>query len=55
MGDAVVVERMKVLGAVILGTTNCPEFLMAYRPITCSMGRRAIRGAWRTRRRFERG
>jgi Asp-tRNA(Asn)/Glu-tRNA(Gln) amidotransferase A subunit family amidase len=28
--DAVVVERMKVAGAVILGTTNCPEFLMAY-------------------------
>jgi Asp-tRNA(Asn)/Glu-tRNA(Gln) amidotransferase A subunit family amidase len=28
--DAVVVERMKVAGAVILGTTSCPEFLMAY-------------------------
>lgn len=28
--DAVVVERMKNAGAVILGTTNCPEFLMAY-------------------------
>ena len=28
--DAVVVERMKAAGAVILGTTNCPEFLMAY-------------------------
>jgi len=28
--DAVVVERMKSAGAVILGTTNCPEFLMAY-------------------------
>ena len=30
MDDAVVVERMKAAGAVILGTTNCPEFLMAY-------------------------
>jgi Asp-tRNA(Asn)/Glu-tRNA(Gln) amidotransferase A subunit family amidase len=28
--DAVAVERMKAAGAVILGTTNCPEFLMAY-------------------------
>ncbi len=28
--DAVVVERMRAAGAVILGTTNCPEFLMAY-------------------------
>ena len=28
--DAAVVQRMKAAGAVILGTTNCPEFLMAY-------------------------
>ncbi len=28
--DAVVVERLKQAGALILGTTNCPEFLMAY-------------------------
>ena len=28
--DAVVVARMKAAGAIILGTTNCPEFLMAY-------------------------
>jgi Asp-tRNA(Asn)/Glu-tRNA(Gln) amidotransferase A subunit family amidase len=28
--DAVLVERMRAAGAVILGTTNCPEFLMAY-------------------------
>ena len=28
--DAVAVERMRHAGAVILGTTNCPEFLMAY-------------------------
>ena len=28
--DAVIVERMRRAGAVVLGTTNCPEFLMAY-------------------------
>jgi Asp-tRNA(Asn)/Glu-tRNA(Gln) amidotransferase A subunit family amidase len=28
--DAVVVGRMRQAGAVVLGTTNCPEFLMAY-------------------------
>ncbi len=28
--NATVVDRMKRAGAVILGTTNCPEFLMAY-------------------------
>ncbi len=28
--DAAVVERAKRAGALILGTTNCPEFLMAY-------------------------
>ncbi|MHB1936284.1 MAG: amidase [Acidobacteriaceae bacterium] len=28
--DAVVVSRLKHAGANILGTTNCPEFLMAY-------------------------
>ena len=28
--NATVVERMKRAGAVVLGTTNCPEFLMAY-------------------------
>ncbi|NYF78091.1 amidase [Granulicella arctica] len=28
--DAVAVARLRVEGAVILGTTNCPEFLMAY-------------------------
>jgi amidase len=28
--DAVAVARLRAEGAVILGTTNCPEFLMAY-------------------------
>jgi Asp-tRNA(Asn)/Glu-tRNA(Gln) amidotransferase A subunit family amidase len=28
--DAVAVHRLKQAGALILGTTNCPEFLMAY-------------------------
>ena len=28
--DAVIVARARAAGAIILGTTNCPEFLMAY-------------------------
>jgi Asp-tRNA(Asn)/Glu-tRNA(Gln) amidotransferase A subunit family amidase len=28
--DAVVVSRLRAAGALILGSTNCPEFLMAY-------------------------
>jgi Asp-tRNA(Asn)/Glu-tRNA(Gln) amidotransferase A subunit family amidase len=28
--DAIIVSRMRHAGAVVLGTTNCPEFLMAY-------------------------
>jgi Asp-tRNA(Asn)/Glu-tRNA(Gln) amidotransferase A subunit family amidase len=28
--DAVIVGRMRQAGAIVLGTTNCPEFLMAY-------------------------
>ncbi|MGB6830554.1 MAG: amidase family protein, partial [Terracidiphilus sp.] len=28
--NAVVVARLRMKGALILGTTNCPEFLMAY-------------------------
>ncbi len=28
--DAVAVAKLKAAGAIVLGTTNCPEFLMAY-------------------------
>lgn len=28
--DAVIVDRIRRAGAMVLGTTNCPEFLMAY-------------------------
>ena len=37
--DAVVVSRLKDAGAVILGTTNCPEFLMAYETDNLLYGR----------------
>lgn len=37
--DAVVVARMRVVGALILGTTNCPEFLMAYETANLLHGR----------------
>lgn len=37
--DAVVVSRLKNAGAVILGTTNCPEFLMAYETDNLLYGR----------------
>jgi Asp-tRNA(Asn)/Glu-tRNA(Gln) amidotransferase A subunit family amidase len=39
--DAVVVSRLKNAGAVILGTTNCPEFLMAYETDNLLYGRTA--------------
>jgi Asp-tRNA(Asn)/Glu-tRNA(Gln) amidotransferase A subunit family amidase len=37
--DAVVVERLRTAGALILGTTNCPEFLMAYETANLLHGR----------------
>jgi Asp-tRNA(Asn)/Glu-tRNA(Gln) amidotransferase A subunit family amidase len=37
--DAVVVARLRAAGALILGTTNCPEFLMAYETDSLLHGR----------------
>lgn len=37
--DAVAVSRLREAGAVILGTTNCPEFLMAYETDNLLTGR----------------
>ncbi|HTW78836.1 MAG TPA: amidase [Terracidiphilus sp.] len=37
--DAVVVARLHAAGALILGTTNCPEFLMAYETANLLHGR----------------
>ena len=48
--DAVVVVRLRAAGALILGTTNCPEFLMAYETDNGCMGRREIHGTWSGRR-----
>jgi Asp-tRNA(Asn)/Glu-tRNA(Gln) amidotransferase A subunit family amidase len=42
--DAVVVERLRTAGALILGTTNCPEFLMAYETANLLHGR--TRNPW---------
>ena len=42
--DAVVVGRLRVAGALILGTTNCPEFLMAYETANLLHGR--TRNPW---------
>ena len=39
--DAVVVGRLRAAGALILGTTNCPEFLMAYETANLLHGRTA--------------
>lgn len=39
--DAVVVSRLRAAGALILGTTNCPEFLMAYETDNLLHGRTA--------------
>jgi amidase len=37
--DSVVVTRLRAAGALILGTTNCPEFLMAYETANLLHGR----------------
>jgi len=37
--DAIVVSRLRAAGALILGTTNCPEFLMAYETANLLHGR----------------
>ncbi len=37
--DAMVVARLRAAGALILGTTNCPEFLMAYETANLLHGR----------------
>ncbi len=37
--DAVVVARLRAAGALILGSTNCPEFLMAYETANLLHGR----------------
>jgi Asp-tRNA(Asn)/Glu-tRNA(Gln) amidotransferase A subunit family amidase len=39
--DATVVDRLKRAGGIILGTTNCPEFLMAYETDNRLYGRTA--------------
>jgi Asp-tRNA(Asn)/Glu-tRNA(Gln) amidotransferase A subunit family amidase len=39
--NATVVDRLKQAGAVVLGTTNCPEFLMAYESDNRLYGRTA--------------
>ncbi len=43
-GDAEVVARLRREGAVLLGTTNCPEFLMAYETDNLLTG--ATRNPW---------
>lgn len=42
--DAVVVGRLRAAGALILGTTNCPEFLMVYETANLLYGR--TRNPW---------
>ena len=39
VADAVAVARLRAEGAIILGTTNCPEFLMAYETDNLLTGR----------------
>ncbi len=40
-GDAEAVARLRAEGAILLGTTNCPEFLMAYETANDLYGRTA--------------
>lgn len=42
--DAIAVARLRAAGALILGTTNCPEFLMAYETANLLHGR--TRNPW---------
>lgn len=42
--DAAVAARMRAAGALILGTTNCPEFLMAYESANLLHGR--VKNPW---------
>ncbi len=42
--DAVVVARLRAAGALILGTTNCPEFLVAYETANLLYG--STRNPW---------
>jgi Asp-tRNA(Asn)/Glu-tRNA(Gln) amidotransferase A subunit family amidase len=51
--NATVVDRLKQAGALILGTTNCPEFLMAYETDNRLYGRTA--NPWDVERRRIRG
>ncbi|MGO9323375.1 MAG: amidase [Terracidiphilus sp.] len=46
--DAVVVARLRAAGALILGTTNCPEFLMAYE--TANLLHGSTRNPWNLER-----
>jgi amidase len=46
--DAVVVARLRAAGALILGTTNCPEFLMAYE--TANLLHGCTRNPWNLER-----
>lgn len=39
--DAILVARLRAAGALVLGTTNCPEFLMAYETDNLLHGRTA--------------
>ncbi|HEX5235871.1 MAG TPA: amidase [Silvibacterium sp.] len=46
--DAVVVARLRAAGATLLGTTNCPEFLMAYETDNLLYGK--TRNPWKLER-----